>query len=222
MLTNEDVQVLARPFALNDHEFREQMQRGKALAFAYVAEGRVGQRLNEVDPAWAWRIVELRQRDRQMVVHGVLTVKGIERAGVGMAYIEVGDKDSGREYNEADKSAATDAFRRAARMFGVGVYLLDAPTDKNEFSRWLAGLSGAKPASEPAPARATGGTAYPTVKPWEPAQAAYLMKQKMAAGLSQTDIYRALGIRERLGEWQGSAAEANERIEAYIAAGVGA
>jgi hypothetical protein len=53
---------------------------------------------------------------------------------------EIVKTKQGGEANQAAKSAATDALKRAARLFGVGRYLLDLPNsvkDEKSLGTWL-------------------------------------------------------------------------------------
>lgn len=124
-LTIENLETLRRPFAASDHEWRENK-------FCYITEEGITTRLEEVDPSWTLDIVNCVTRDNQTIVVVRLTVGGVARDGVGMAVTNIG---------EAEKSAATDALKRAARLFGVGRYLLDAPQDRSKFGTWLQSLT---------------------------------------------------------------------------------
>lgn len=115
-LTHEDVQQLTAQFDASDHEERE----GRT----YIREGAITRRLDEVDPSWTWELLgQPVYRDGTVTVTGRLTVNGVWRDGVGMENIRT--SKTGNEVNEAEKSAATDALKRAARLFGIGRYLLD-------------------------------------------------------------------------------------------------
>jgi len=120
MLTNEDVKALCERFKPGQHGF---------LPYGghkpYIEEFAITSRLDKVDPSWEWNFVSSNQRENQLVYVGTLTIKGVTRFGVGMQAILTNDKEE--EINEPEKSAATDALKRAARLFGVGRYLLVAP-----------------------------------------------------------------------------------------------
>lgn len=77
----------------------------------YIDAGQVIERLNEVCPdAWSdhYDLV------RPGVVRCVLTICGIPREGVGLG---------GSDDAEPEKSAESDALKRAAVKFGIGLYL---------------------------------------------------------------------------------------------------
>jgi hypothetical protein len=126
-LTTEQIKELNRPFTPDEHEFLR--------GFVYVRERAICDRLEQIDPSWTFELKSLQVRDADCVAVGSLTVGGVYREGVGMA--KISDKGAG----EPEKSAATDALKRAARLFGVGRYLLDAP-DERAFPAWLARLRG--------------------------------------------------------------------------------
>lgn len=166
-LTPEDLRALQRPFRYADHSFLR--------GFVYLSEEAITARLEEVDPSWTLEILNVRYEGAQAIVLARMTVCGVYRDGIGMQKVI-------ETAGEADKGAATDALKRAARLFGVGRYLLDAPKGDGErpgrdFAEWLAksqreaGLTPPAPAepksSEPQPpadnsvvqaAQANGGT----------------------------------------------------------------
>lgn len=129
-LTPEDVKALNAIFAPEQHEFNR--------GFVYITERAVCDRLEAVDPSWNFDLKSIQVRDSDVVVVGTLTIKGVTREGVGMQKIM-------EKAGEAEKGAATDALKRAARLFGVGRYLLDAPEER-QFGAWLARLTPGKAA----------------------------------------------------------------------------
>lgn len=123
-MNQETIAKLRAPFPLEAHTCNYE-------GFIYADETAVTERLDEVDPAWAFEIISIVSRDKKVSVHARLTVCGVSRDGVGMQGIEyVKDKKTGEitdfEVSEVEKGAATDALRRCARMFGIGRYLLSA------------------------------------------------------------------------------------------------
>jgi hypothetical protein len=217
MLTADHVQALCRPFPLDEHEFRPE-------GFAYITEAAIASRLDEVDPNWALTVKELRDRSASatptVTVVVALTVCGVTRDGVGSSAVEVG-RDGRRETNEAEKAAATDALRRAARLFGIGRYLLNAPrvqnpADRTAFARWLASLVG-----DPVPAlpKVLPGIATTNPKqakePWTRSEQASWYTKHTGEGLNGQDLLKALGV-SRLSEFTGTLQDAEERLKRYI------
>jgi hypothetical protein len=135
-LTHEDLTVLRAVFPPQAHEFRN--------GFVYIAEEWVAGRIESVDPAFNFEVISTYCRDKQAIVVAKLTIKGSTRTNTGMQMLEyVRDKTTKQptdtESGEAEKGATTDAFKRSARLFGVGRYLLTAPKNLDEKSlvKWL-------------------------------------------------------------------------------------
>ena len=130
---------LTKPFQPREHDINY-------TGYAYISEMAITTRLDDVVGAfnWQWRTVDLQQSTS---THWVATVElsilsdngWITRAGVGEGTASINNpyKDGKDPLDDpryvsnmgenAAKSAETDAFRRAARHFGIGRYLLDAP-----------------------------------------------------------------------------------------------
>lgn len=135
-LTQEHVMKLTAHFAPEQHEFD---YRGNV----YIKELPISGRLDSVDPAWSLSEPKILWRDgvggKVVEVTLVLTVHGVSRGGVGRKDVEP-TKNGKSEANQAAKAATTDAFKRAARMFGIGRYLLETPDNvKNvtAIENWL-------------------------------------------------------------------------------------
>lgn len=195
MLTVDHLTTLRKPFRTEDHEFLNER--------AYITEGAITTRIEEVDPAWSFSILNLENRDKQIVATVRLTICGVSRENTGMASITT-NKD-GRETNEAEKSAVTDALKRAARLFGIGRYLLDLPSNvvnADSMRRYLgegkSNLYSAAPAA-------------PTTNEWNQATAMTFAERCKALGL---DPLKVLNLKEKLGEWKGTATEAFAKLPA--------
>lgn len=131
-LTAKDLAVLQEPFKADEHE----ILRG----FVYLKEESITNRLEQVDPAFSFLVKSITTRDNAgeggkdvatVSCVASLSLKGVVRENVGMATVQrteaKKDKENNlftSEANEAEKSATTDAFKRAARLFGVGRYIL--------------------------------------------------------------------------------------------------
>ena len=155
MITEDDVKILTAHLPAKDHEF----MRG----YAYLKEELYAIVLTQVDPAWGMVITHQAVRPPtrdgglpQAVCSIQITVKGVIREGVGMQAFQYQKNSPEMESGEAEKGAATDAFKRAARMFGVGQYLTSlTPVDKvrdiDSLARWLGESSGPPPPRQNAP-----------------------------------------------------------------------
>lgn len=136
-LDEKQLTQLKAPFDVNEHQFINNM--------AYLNEFAITNRIEEVDPGWSMVVTGVYTRKSTgekpaniTVVTVDLTIAGSTRSGVGQA-VTIASK-SGNEANEAEKSAATDALKRAARLFGIGRYLLRLPkhvNDINTLGAWL-------------------------------------------------------------------------------------
>src|SRR5690606_27065902 len=108
----------------------------KARWLVYTTEDPVTTRLTEVDPGWQLRNTQIVISGDSATVSQELVVCGVARTGVGGA----SPKKSGAPVDQdVVKAAATDSMKRAARLFGVGAYLLDGPrivTDWNKNADW--------------------------------------------------------------------------------------
>jgi hypothetical protein len=262
-LTKQDLDILSKPFPANVHKFTQ--------GLAYIHEEPIAVRLDTVDPSWSWELVKIERRANAgqgggkdvgtVWVHGRLTVGGVSRDGLGMAVIQQTNPiaetkwENGvsvktgefytNEANEAEKSAATDAFKRAFRMFGGGRYLLAMPKENGkstvtniaQLDNWLkltygdieampsynddfeteemvSGNKGNKPQSKPAtPASKPQVVAKPAPttsqsKPWTKEDAEAFGVAWQRDGFSSGDILAILDVK-RLGEWEGSLADAD-------------
>lgn len=122
-LTVDDLNILKRAFPRASHEFIN--------GYVYLTEAAVCDRIEEVDPAWTFEVQRMSREGDQAVCCGRLTIKGVTREGVGM-YRQTNPN------GEPEKSAATDAIKRCARLFSVGRYLLnDPPKEGRDFDKWL-------------------------------------------------------------------------------------
>lgn len=146
--TFEQLEALSAPFTPQDHEFLR--------GFIYLTEGAITKRLDSVDPAWTFEILNQSVRDQMVNTVARLTVCGVFRDCVGTEKIN--------SANEAEKSSATDALKRGARLFGIGRYILDAPAwvkAEADVAKWLNGNSPTerptqRPTQPPPPAQEGG------------------------------------------------------------------
>lgn len=120
-LNTSDIQTLTKPFAIRDHGMRvgEKGKEGKFVMWLfYVEEEPLVDRLNEVDPAWTFEIINEQMTPKFAKATMRLTLKGAFRDNVGTNSPFAGEPGE----NEV-KGCYTDALKRCARLFGVGLYL---------------------------------------------------------------------------------------------------
>jgi hypothetical protein len=141
MITPEQSTHLKDYFPVKAHEFLN--------GNTYIAEEAITNRLDEVDPSWSWELTSEYTRDNQCIAVGRMTVCGVSRDGVGMQPLKITKKDGTIiDGTEPEKSAATDALKRAARLFGIGRYILEmgkAVSDYRSLEQWLIQRSNVTP-----------------------------------------------------------------------------
>lgn len=106
--------------------------------FSYVEGAEVIRRLNEaLEGTWSFEILEHHVRDTEVVVLGKLTTDGVTKMAFGGSSITL--TRDGELVSIADdlKAAATDALKKAASLFGVGLHLYgaDRPVEAPSTSR---------------------------------------------------------------------------------------
>ena len=111
-----NLEMLTAPFP---PEALEQRAGGNGRSFTYIKTHAVINRLNRAcHYQWDWRIIEQHMEADLLVCRGELTIPGLgTKAAVGVQEIRPG--------GGADlyKGASSDAMKKAATMFGVGIEL---------------------------------------------------------------------------------------------------
>ena len=107
-----NTEILTRPFPDNEIKHRPGPG-GKSLA--YVSGASITQRLNQAfDHQWSYDIVKSWDDGATVFVQGQLEAEGIKKVNIGTAESSKPD---------ALKSATTDALKRCALLFGIGLHL---------------------------------------------------------------------------------------------------
>lgn len=117
MITLDDLKKLGAPFDEKTLGVKVQSlskDKTKAMLVCYVQHTDVYARLESVDPAWSMEVTSSQRIGDSYFVRVKLTVKGVARENSGDG--------------EDEKSATSDAIKRAAMLFGVGRYLYDSET----------------------------------------------------------------------------------------------
>ena len=115
-------QLLEQTFSQEEIKQREGSF-GQTLA--YVSGHTVIQRLNDAfESAWSFEIVSHEIYKDEVTVIGKLTAEGIIKSQFGSSRITRA-RETGESISLADdlKSAATDALKKCATLFGVGLHL---------------------------------------------------------------------------------------------------
>lgn len=205
-LTHENMDFLKSRFKADQHEFLQ--------GNAYITEAAITDRIEAIDPSWELRIQRIDPRPSEgetkgliVTVQASMTINGVTRDGVGMAVVSL-KKDGKTEANEAEKSAATDAMKRAARLFGIGRYLLDLPDyvkDVSSMAKFL-GETSAKTTPQVVSKPASSGV-------WSKAEMTQFWSWwNGQEAFNQTEILGALNV-ERLSDWQGTIEQANTAMQ---------
>jgi hypothetical protein len=127
MLTLTQVELLKSPLPIDaghsarvKGEAKPDAKNQWAQWLIYTEEEPVIDRLNEVDPSWTFtitdKVISGVGDKTNATIYGRLTVCGVSRDCVGTG-----------TQGDAEKGAATDALKRGARLFGIGLYLKQAP-----------------------------------------------------------------------------------------------
>lgn len=127
-LTLSDSLALSHPFLSKDHEFNR--------GFIYIEETAVCRRIEQVDLNWEWKVIEMTFANGMATVVGALTICGVTRFGTGQQLAQI-DASGVEKNGEAYKGATTDALKRAARLFGIGRYLLGCPKEVKSYGKEL-------------------------------------------------------------------------------------
>jgi len=121
-----NLDVLTRPFAPDQIKQREG-RGGKMLD--YLETHSVISRLNEAFAgAWSFEVISHEVTEGEVIVHARLSAGGVTKTAFGGSDI-ARHRDSGKPVSIADdlKAAASDALKKCATLFGVGLHLYDRP-----------------------------------------------------------------------------------------------
>ncbi len=121
--TTDEISRMYAPFQIADHSIREgnRTSGGKIQWFVYLERGAIQRRLEEIFP-FQWGVIPTEateHADKSFSANAVITIRGLARGSNGA--------QSEMHGEHTPKGAVTDAFRRAASMWGVGLYLYDNP-----------------------------------------------------------------------------------------------
>jgi len=179
----------------------------------YLRKSAIRQRLDECAPGWRSGSVRLIAADGDTIVMALtITIGEQSHEGVGTGIVQRGTLEQktgefkpfdpykvAQNVAKAYKTAASDAFARAALEFGVGEYLRDLPRGLNQqaFADWLAKLSA--PPAPPAPATLNYAGAK-KLADWASERA-----------ISIEDVLDALEV-ARLGEYAGTVESAKQAV----------
>jgi hypothetical protein len=163
----ELVAKLHERFTLDEHEIREgQTAYGKTTWFVYVRREAIQNRLDDLFPmAWSEDYGHPEINAKFVTVACSIDIRGIKRVYNGEAHPR---GKNGEVNGDTVKSAYTDAFKRAASKWGIGLYLQSTPkiqtaeypdndwkakqaAEDNAWNQFVAWYSGKKPQPQQAP-----------------------------------------------------------------------
>lgn len=130
-ITPQEVEQLYAPFPLEVHSIREghKTSTGKIQWFVYLDRMAIQRRLDELFPG-EWEAIYLGNStdDEVTTVYMSIVIRGLRRDfnGTGKPRRSKSSDEEGIDEN-SPKSAATDAFRRAASLWGLGAYMWEMP-----------------------------------------------------------------------------------------------
>lgn len=176
IFTHEEIEQLYAPFPLEAHKIREGGKAGNQIQwFVYLDRVAVQRRLDTLFPGeWEFVVIsaDVENEAEVATVYAGIVIRGLRRDsnGTGKPRRSAKSEDEGIDENTT-KGALTDAFRRAASMWGLGLYLYDGPklfTDtydwkthgqksqretqaKRDFAEWYHGQFGGQPVEQNAP-----------------------------------------------------------------------
>ncbi len=123
-----NLDVLTRPF--DPSQIRQREGRGGKM-LDYLETHAVITRLNEAFAgAWSFEVLDFKTMEGEIVVQGKLTAVGVTKAQFGSADIhrargENGEKGAPVSIGNDLKAAASDALKKCATLFGVGLHLYE-------------------------------------------------------------------------------------------------
>ncbi len=121
-----NLDVLTRPF--DPSQIKQREGRGRKM-LDYIETHAVITRLNEAFAGvWSFEVVDYKSMEGEIVVQGKLTAGDVTKMQFGSSEISR-RKDDGKPVSIGDdlKAAASDALKKCATLFGVGLHLYDKP-----------------------------------------------------------------------------------------------
>lgn len=142
-ITPDEIKALYEPFDVSEHEIREgsRSKSGKVQWFVYISWAAIQRRLDTIFPAeWETRHIETYRDTDYVAITLALVIRGVMRVNNGGSEASWNSKaERAVVTHDDEKGAMTDAFRRVATRWGIGLYLQDSPqfwTDGYEKGQW--------------------------------------------------------------------------------------
>jgi hypothetical protein len=124
-----NLELLKQPFPTNQIKNR---QTSIGMTVAYLETPTVINRLNDVfNGEWSFKIIEHKFLDDDVVVIGELTAEGITKQQFGTCELHQDSEDGiVLSMGDALKAAASDALKKSATLFGIGLQLYGFTPDE--------------------------------------------------------------------------------------------
>ncbi|MBM3264283.1 MAG: hypothetical protein FJY97_12780 [candidate division Zixibacteria bacterium] len=179
-----NLELLQRPFPTSQIRKRKT---SLGVTLEYLETPTVIARLNEAfDGEWSFRILDHKFLDDDVVVLGELTAEGVAKQQFGTCELSQETEDGMvLSMGDALKAAASDALKKAATLFGVGLHLYgvavpDKPSD-------AVGAPVPVPVAEP-PTVEPDKPNEPSEPPSEPDEPSYTAREEETGVVSESDI----------------------------------
>jgi hypothetical protein len=162
-----NLDVLTRPFA--PEQIRQREGRGGKM-LDYLETHAVIARLNEAfNGAWSFEVLDFKTMEGEIVVHGKLTAVGVTKTQFGSSEVhrlkgQDGEKGAPVSIGDDLKAAASDALKKCATLFGVGLELYrraDRPAQRPPAARPQPAQSGPRVDQRTPQERPTSTSATP-------------------------------------------------------------
>jgi hypothetical protein len=134
-ITEPHLQILRRPFPETDIAFDRPRQDG--FKPQYIPWDKIAERLDEAFKGnWSFEIVKQELINGSMwLVHGRLTAYGLVKDGIGTWDVEKNQHGQPTDPGSNLKSACSDALKRCAVLFGVGIQLYQREGQRNNLQQ---------------------------------------------------------------------------------------
>jgi len=162
-----NLDILTRPF--DPAQIKQREGRGGKM-LDYLETHAVITRLNEAFAgAWSFEVLDFKTMEGEIVVHGKLTAVGITKTQFGSSDVhrtrgENGEKGAPLSIGDDLKAAASDALKKCATLFGVGLHLYEksaqnGPRVDRRTPQERPATGGRPTSTSPGPARSGSGPA---------------------------------------------------------------
>lgn len=201
-----NLELIQRPFS---HDQIKQRKTSLGYTLDYLETHTVIHRLNEVfGGAWSFRILDHKLLEDDVVVLGELTAEGVAKQQFGTCELrQEGDEGIVLSMGDALKAAASDALKKAATLFGIGLQLY-----RSAETPAVSPPAPARPEPAPAPVPALEPEPEPAIALITDLQVAEIVELAKQRKVTQAQVDRRARERYGRGLAELTQAEAQEII----------